>query len=202
MQEGDVFYQLILLAGIALAAILFIILIRFAQNYTSTAASKADAKAMDGDHASQGLLARIRSERQKAQHSLEQGELRNARDELSKLLQSVSEHMSQLIVFGPENSIELRDEIEYTLDETTARLLLDDLRDTSDSLDELYSDDINVWSEERLEEISSKAETLAENADEIAKKRRFDAIRKEVQVLRTEIDRKVQDAKFQLKKPK
>ncbi|MHA1909206.1 MAG: hypothetical protein ACW98Y_18060 [Candidatus Thorarchaeota archaeon] len=141
------------------------------------------------------LLERIRAQRKEAKASIEAGELRKAQRELSEILEDLSRGMGKLLPLGPKNSTEIRDEVAFTLDATTAEILLEDLRHNVDSLDGIKNEDINVleseFTEDRLDCISNECDEIADELEDITARRGLQRIKDEAQLLREEVRSRV-----------
>ncbi|MFW9850130.1 MAG: hypothetical protein ACFFF4_13415, partial [Candidatus Thorarchaeota archaeon] len=137
----------------------------------------------DGAGVAHQIMEQIRLQRQKAQDSIDRGELRKAKEQLSKLLEHLYRNMAKLAPLGPKNSSEIKDEVEYTLDETTAKILLNDLQETVDAVEDICSVEMNLVNQlengSRLDSLNEKGNMLADEVDRLAEKRDFDYFKDE-----------------------
>jgi len=214
MQELD--FLLLLLADILLVVliggiILFIIARRriggnmpINDQYPTQDSGSEEGDSEEIDEASR-IVGWIRTERKKAQDSIDHGELREASERLSVILENLYRDIAKLAPLGPKNSSEIKDEIEYTLDETTAKILLDDLQDAVGSVTKVPSESINVlesesqWDLDQLDTISREGNRLADEVEELAERRNLVIIRNEARLLLDELRTKIEKARGRLR---
>ncbi len=139
----------------------------------------------------------IREEQKKAQESIDHGEFREASEQLKSLL-------TKLAPLGPKNHPQLKSELEYALDDVSARSLLEDLRGTVKSVEAIDSDCLNVWSPEeaqkQLDSLSDEGNALADKAEFLGNRTSSEQIMDEARLLRDELRNKVERAKTEIKK--
>ena len=146
----------------------------------------------------------IRKEQEKAQDSIDHGEFRKASEQLSTLLEGIYHDMAKLAPLGPKNYSQIKEEIEYTLGDTKARALLEDLKVAVESVDDLPRGEINVWdaakARTQLDVLSEEGNTLADEAEDLAEKTSSELIIEEARLLRKELRMKIHQARDSIKK--
>jgi hypothetical protein len=150
----------------------------------------------------QDILEWIDREQRSAEALIGQGELLKASQKFSKILEHLYSQMASLAVLGPKNCAELKDKLEYKLDETTAKILLKDLQVACEQIDCIPQAGVNIFDqadeETLLLDLAQKGELLADQAIGIAEKRSIDTIADEAKELKVGLLKRVEDARSRL----
>jgi len=203
---SDLIITVTFILFISIILLYFAIKKRFSQidSSRSHTQSRDLTKSSETDGVAHQIMEQIRLQRQKAQDSIDRGELRKAKEQLSTILEHLYRNMAKLAPLGPKNTSEIKDEVEYTLDETTAKLLLNDLQETVAAVEEICNGEMNLVNllenGSRLDSLHEKGNMLANEVDRLADKRDFDYIKDEGIRLRKELLSKITKARNMITK--